>query len=199
MYDKDVVMIAVIIMCTIIAIVSVIVFKNEKKKNGIKRSIRENCTPRRAIIKDILIESRERAGKDHSRYLDFYLLIEDKLTGKKYISYGKNNYTSCSSIICRYPNDRPEYEITVSGNKLNIGDEVNIYINQEIEIIKKVNGMINLRNIPRKYKGRRGEISDSSIMYMEKDEIVNVAMDPLMYNETEVVLYEGFIDANLYD
>ena len=196
MYDKDVVMIAVIIMASIIAIISVIVFKNEKKKNNIKKSIRENCTPRRAIIKDILIEIR---GQQGNRYLDFYLVIEDKLTGKNYISYGKYNYTSCYSIICRYPNNKLKYEITVSGNKLNIGDEVNIYINQEIEIIKKVNGMINLRNIPRKYKGRRGEISDSSIMYMEKDEIVNVAMDPLMYNETEFVLYEGFIDANLYE
>ena len=35
-----------------------------------KRSIRENCTPRRAIIKDILIGIR---GQNSNRYLDFYL------------------------------------------------------------------------------------------------------------------------------
>lgn len=196
MYDKNAVMIAVIVMTAIITVISVIVFKNEKKKNNIKKSIRENCTPRRAIIKDILIEIR---GQQDNRYLNFYLIIEDKLTGKNYISFGKHNYTSCSSIIYRYPNGNFEYEITVSGNKLTIGDEVNIYINQEIEIIKKVNGMINLNDVLRKYKGRRGEVPDSYIMYMGKDEIVNVAMDPLMYEEAEIVLYEGFIDSNLYE
>ena len=199
MYDKNAVMIAVIIMSAIIAIISVIVFKNEKKKNGIKKSIRENCTPRRAIIKDILIESRKRAGENQNRYLLFYLVIEDKLTGKKYISYGEHDYTSYSTIIFRYPSGNFKYDLCVSGNKLNIGDEVNIYINQEIEIIKKVNGMINLNGLPRKYKGRRGEILDSYIMHMEKDEIVNVEMDQLMYEETEIVLYEGFIDTNLYE
>ena len=196
MYDKNSVMIAVIAMFAIIATISVIVLKNEKKKSSIKRSIRENCTPRRAIIKDILIGIR---GQNSNRYLDFYLVIEDKLTGKHYISFGEYNYTSCSSIIFHYPNGNFEYEMTVSGNKFSIGDEVNIYINQEIEIVKKVKGMINLKGIPRKYKGRRGDVSDSSIMLMEKNEIVNVAMDPLIYDETEIVLYEGFIDTNMYE
>lgn len=194
MYDKDVVMIAIIVMTAIIAAISIIVLKNETKKNAIKRSIREKCTPRRGIIKDILIEAR---GRD-DRYLNFYVVVQDKLTEKLYISCGKYNYTSYSTLVYKYPSYW-EYEVNVSGNKLNIGDEVNIYINQEIEIIKKVNGNINLNNISHKYKGRRGELSDSSIMYMEKDEIANIAMEPLMYNETEIVLYEGFIDTNIHE
>ena len=102
-------------------------------------------------------------------------------------------------MIFRYPDNKFKYDLGVSGNKLNIGDEVNIYINQEVEIIKKVNGNINLNNIPHKYKGRRGDLSDSSIMYMENDEIANIAMEPLMYNETEIALYEGFIDTNMHE
>lgn len=197
MYNGSVEIISVIIMIVIIIVISVEVAKREKKKNAKKASIRENCTPRRGIIKDILIESK-RGTDAQDRNLKFYPIIEDKLTGKNYISFGKYDYTSYSTLVMSCFNTW-DYDITVSGNKLNIGDEVNIYINQEIEIIKKVNGMINLNGIPRKYKGRKGEKKDLYIEFMDEDEIANIAMDSLTYDETEILLYEGFIDTNLYE
>ena len=194
MYDENVVLIAIVIMAVITAIISVIVLKHEKKKSAIKRSIKENCTPRRGIIKDILIESTG----TRNRHLNFYVVVEDILTRKWYISYGKYDHTSYSTVVYSFF-EKWDYEVNVSGKKLNLGDPVNIYINKEIEILKMNNGLININNILRKYKGRKGEKSDFSIMYMDHDEIANIAVDTFMDDGLELVLYEGFIDTNMYD
>lgn len=196
MNSENIVLIAIVVMTTIAAIISIIVIKNEKKKNAIKRSIKENCTPRRGLIKDILIEAK---GQHDKRYLSLYLIVEDNLNKKNYISYGEYDYTSNSIIIMRYPNGNFKYEITISGNKIDIGDEVNIYVNREIEIIKTASKNINLKNLPRRYKGRKEGLSLDSILYMENDEIANIAMEPAEYDDAEIVLYEGFIDTNLYE
>ncbi len=194
MNSENVVLIAIVIMATIIGIISILVIKHEKKKNAIKRSIRENCTPRRGVIRDILIESTGTRNK----YLNLYVVVEDILENKLYISYGKYDYTSYFTVILNTFN-KWDYDISVSGNKLNIGDKVNIYINKEIETLKMENGFINLNNMPRRYKGRKGEISDFSIEYMEHEEFANIASDMLIEDGLELILYEGFIDTNMYE
>ena len=194
MYDENVVLIAIVIMATIIGIISILVIKHEKKKNAIKRSIRENCTPRRGVIRDILIESTGTRNK----YLNLYVVVEDILENKLYISYGKHDYTSYFTLITTIFNNW-DYDISVSGKKLNIGDEVNIYINKEIETLKMENGYININNMLRRYKGRKGEISDISITYMDHEEFANIAPDMFIDDGLELVLYVGFIDTNMYE
>lgn len=166
--------------------------KRVKYRTDVKKMIRENCTPRRCTIKDFLIYS-----KGENNYTIFPI-VEDKLYNKFYITYGEFNFSYYSTSSISYPGYY-DYDVILGGEKLMIGDEVNIYVAKEIEILKLENGYININNRSCNYIGTKNELPKASVTAMKFNQLVNEGDKNFFEEVEELICYEGFIERPNYD
>ena len=165
------------------------VTKKIRYRMKIKKTIMENTIPRRVYIKDFLI-----AYCENGEY-EVYPIVEDRLTNKFYITYGDANFSYCPTATITIPGGYYDYDVFLGGEKLKIGDAINIYIGKELERVKIENEFININNKNYQYIGSRKE----GFKRMETNDIVNENNNNFLEEIKELICYEGFIERVNYD
>lgn len=185
--------IAVIIGLVPVFLLGYVIIKEVIRRENILKDINENCTPRRAEVIDVLIQIN---GTNQN--FSVIPIVKDKLNNKVYITYGKYDYTRKITYF-KWRIGNIDYEMEAKGKTFKIGDTVNLYIRRELGKLPVEDPYVLVEGTSHTYMGKKENMGDWALKFVDRYKVVNEVSDDFLNEAKDMIVYEGYINPNIYD